>query len=207
MKLCLLVLLLCGSIVIAGNAWSQETPPAQLAKLVESLNAAGGNAWLRRADPPRNWECGVDFPAKTTDEALKAVGETKGLIAIRILKGGVTDKGLGYIQKLPDIEVLIVYSADVTDEGLKSIGKLSTLTKLDIAGPRVTSKGLAYLNKLGRLKELYLYGADIRDEDLQPLKKLKELLYLDLPNGVSETVLADLQRALSRTNIRRRSIL
>src|SRR5262249_16964181 len=151
-------------------------PPAHLTKLVEALNATGGEAWVRRADPPRNWECGVDFPAKTTDDALKLVGETKGLIAIRILKGGVTDKGLAYLQKLPDLEVLIVYSANVTDEGLKAVGKLSTLTKLDIAGPRVTSQGLAYLNKLGKLKELYLHGADIRDGDLQPLKKLKELL-------------------------------
>jgi hypothetical protein len=202
----LFVPLVGGLILIVGNAWSQETPPVHLAKLVESLNAAGGRAWVRRADPPRNWECGVDFPAKTTDDALKTVGETKGLLAIRILKGGVTDKGLGYMQELPDIEVLIVYSAEVTDEGLKAVGNLATLTKLDIAGPRVTSKGLTYLSKLGRLKELYLHGADIRDEDLQPLKELKELLYLDLPKGVSEMALAELQRALPRTNIRRRSI-
>ena len=117
----------------------------------------------------------------------------------------MTDKGLGYIQRLPDIEVLIVYSAEVTDEGLKAVGNLTTLTKLDIAGPRVTSKGLTYLNKLGRLKELYLHGADIRDEDLQPLKELKELRFLDLPKGVSEAKLAELRRALPQTNIRRRS--
>jgi hypothetical protein len=201
---------LCGStvgwlILVVGNAWGQATPPAHLAKLVESLNAAGGEAWVRRADPPRNWECGVDFSAKTTDEALKIVGETKGLIAIRVLKGGLTDKGLGYIQMLPDIEVLIVYSAKVTDEGLKAVGKLSTLTKLDLAGPRVTSKGLAYLTDLGQLKELYLQGADVRDEDLQPLKKLKQLLYLDLPTGISKSAIAELQQALPRTNIRRRA--
>jgi hypothetical protein len=197
--------LFCWSILIVGAAWSQETPPPHLAKLVELSNAAGGKAWARRADPPRNWECGVDFPAKTNDDALKTVGETKGLIAIRILKGGVTDKGLAYMQKLPDIEVLIVDSAEATDEGLKAIGNLSTLRKLDIAGPRVTSKGLASISRLGQLKELYLHGADTRDEDLEPLKQLKALLYLDLTKGISETAQADLQRALPKTTIRRRS--
>src|SRR5262245_56834097 len=134
------------TLLLANRAWSQDAPPAGVSKLVETLKAAGGEAWVRRADPPRNWESGVDFHAKTSDDALQAVGETKGFIAMRILKGGVSDKGLAHLQKLPDLEVLIVYSADVSDEGLKSVGKLASLTKLDIAGPRLTNKGLTELN-------------------------------------------------------------
>jgi hypothetical protein len=188
-----------------SKVWTKETlPPRYLVERAGKVKGAGGSPTIEQiATGPDGWCLLVDFRDPCSDDALRALTSTKKLCEIRILAGGVTDTGLGYLKDLPDLKVLVVSTKELTDKGLESIGALPALTQLDIARTRVSEKGLAALADLTNLKELYLAGADVRDEDVGPLKTLTHLEWLSVPPSVSKAKHEELQRALPKTRVLR----
>lgn len=181
---------------------AEGDPPSQLTGLATLLRAAGGIADIKQIDRDE-WELTVDFPSKIGDDVLMPLHDIRGLTSIRILNGGVTDKGLAHLKNLPDLRLLVVNSREITDEGLVAVGALKGLSKLDIIQPRLTGRGLVALAPLVNLKELYLYGADIRDEDVEPLKQMGHLDWLHLPGSVTNAQCEQLKLALSTTHVTR----
>lgn len=179
-----------------------DNPPSQLVELANELRVAGGDVHLDRVER-YEWELAVDFLNKIKDDALKPLHNQRGVTAIRILKGGVSDKGLSHLKNLPDLRLLVVKSKEITDEGMVTVGALKGLTKLDIIQPRLSDKGLEALVPLVNLSELFLYGAEIHDRDVEPLKKMRKLQRLDLPSTVTQTKFEELQRCLPTTQVKK----
>jgi hypothetical protein len=168
------------------------------------LKGVGASQTIEQvSDGPQGWSLLVDFPEKTSDDALRLFDSVKKLSEIRILDGGVTDKGLGYLRDLPDLQVLVVDSTGNTDDGMKFIANLKSLRSLDLLQTRLTERGLTSLAKLSNLKELYLYSADVRDADIESLKTMQHLDWLYLPSSVTKAKLKELRLALPRANIMR----
>ncbi len=179
-------------------------PPRELVVLAKRIKDVGGGQIIEQvSDGPEAWSLLVEFPVKTNDDAMRVFDSVRKLSEIRILDGGVTDKGLGYLRGLPELQCLVVNSPDITDDGMKFIATLKGLRSLDLLGARLTDKGLTSLAKLSNLKELYLYGADVRDAGIESLKTMQHLDWLYLPSSVTKAKLEDLRRALPKVNILR----
>jgi hypothetical protein len=186
------------------EAHGLSLPPRELVVLAKKIKDVGGSQIIEKvSDSPQGWSLLVDFPERACDDALRVFDSAKKLSEIRILGGGVTDKGLGYLRGLPDLKVLVVNSKEVTDYGMGFIATLKSLRSLDLLQARLTATGLSSLTKLSNLKEIYLYGADVRDADIEPLKKMKHLECLYLPSSVTKGKLEELRLALPKTNILR----
>jgi hypothetical protein len=179
-------------------------PRRPLVERADRVRAAGGRTTIKFVGGPTDgWNLLVDFTDPCSDESLRPLTSAEQLTELRILKGGVTDTGLGHLRELPGLKTLVVTSEELTDQGMKSIGKLTALTQLDVFRAGLTEKGLGALTGLTDLKELYLSGADVRDGDVEPLKTMRHLEWLSLPPSVSKAKHEELQRALPKTRILR----
>lgn len=182
------------------------SPPApasrpDLATSLDQLARAGASVHVDRDDGDPKVD--VDFPEATSDDALARIRGITNLRALRILKGGITDRGLLEIGPQPDLEVLVVVSNDVTDAGLAVIAGFGALTKLDVMSSRISGAGLEHLVRLPRLRELYLYGSKITDADILPLARLPSAIVVYLPAMVSPAAEERLQSALPRADVKR----
>ena len=187
-----------------NKAQRLSLPPRELVALAKKIKDVGGSPIIEQmGDGPHAWSLLVEFPEKTNDDAMRLLDSVKNLLEIRILDGGVTDKGLSYLRGLPDLQVLVVNSKEITDDGMKFIASLKGLKSLDLLQSRLTDKGLTSLAKLNNLRELYLYGADVRDAVIETLKAMRHLDWLYLPSLVSKARLDDLRLALPKTSILR----
>jgi hypothetical protein len=59
----------------------------------------------------------------------------------------ITDEGLVYLQRLPEVESLDLSYSRITDNGLKRLGELKQLQSLNLANAQVTDAGVAELQK------------------------------------------------------------
>jgi hypothetical protein len=188
----------------SDKAWSRfgiPLPPRRLVELAGKIKKAGGESVNEQL--ASGWSMLVDFPKRTSDDALRPLRGARDVSEIRILNSGVSDKGLGHLRELPDLRVLVIHSADVNDEGMKVVATLKKLTTLEIMNARITGKGLAELARLTVLKELHLFATKLGDDDVAPLMKMRILKRLSLPPAISESALDKLHRALPYTAIAR----
>jgi hypothetical protein len=184
------------------DASGLSLPPRDLVALAGKIKGAGGRQIIEKAGGrPRGWTLLVDFPEKTSDDALRLFDSLKGLSEIRILDGGVTDRGLGYLRNLPDLRVLVVNSREITDDGMKPIAALKSLRNLEIVRARISGKGLTSLAELKELKELSLRDAEVSDDAVAPLMAMRQIEWLYLPSSVSASKLQELQLALPKTHV------
>ncbi len=174
-------------------------PPRRMVEQAGRIAKAGGSP--QHEQLPKGWSMVVDYPKRTTDEALLSLRGARDVSEIRILNGGVSDKGLAHLRELPDLRVLVINSADVTDAGMKVIGTLKRLTTLDIMSVRVTGKGLAELSRLTELSGLHLFAVKLGDQDLSPLKGIRGLKRLSFPPTLSARGIDNLRRSLPDTQI------
>lgn len=102
--------------------------------------------------------------------------------------GGVTDAGLKHLSKMTKLEWLVLSQTGVAGEGLNDLKTLAALKHLLLAGTRVTNDGLAGLQHLPQLEELSLdFATKITSDGMQHLKGLKNLKIL----GLWETYVGD----------------
>ena len=135
----------------------------------------------------------------------------------------ITDKGLGQIARLPDLEWLDLTGCRVSDEGVatlprlkwikrlslegtsisdQSCAKLATfanLEELDLSHTAVTDAGLESLVSLRNLKSLWLTGTRVTDQSITTLLQLQQLEHLNIAGtSISAEAWEELQAALPR---------
>jgi hypothetical protein len=86
----------------------------------------------------------------------------------------VTGAGLKHLEKIPNIETLILVGLPATDDSLKHLAPLKkSLTDLELHGTKITDPGLKHLEVLTALE------------------------YLTLPNNITDPAIADLKKKLT----------
>lgn len=118
-----------------------------------------------------------------TDSVLKVLCGLTKLRKLRITHSEkLTDKGLSYLQHLPQLSSIDLRGSNFTDEGARQISKVKGLKQLSLIGwDKLTDKGLYYLSKIKPLESLDLrYASEISDSGLEQLRHLKALRDLQL---------------------------
>jgi hypothetical protein len=70
-----------------------------------------------------------------------------------------------------NLKRLSLWNTAITDQGLAFLSKLPQLSVLDLEETHVTIDGIAQLAKLQKLKQIHLYGTAVTDEEFMALKK------------------------------------
>jgi Leucine-rich repeat (LRR) protein len=97
--------------------------------------------------------------------------------------GTITDRGVGYLARLPNLKKLDIGSAQITDEGAKVLGQIRTLEYLDLPAIGLTDAGLAHVANLQELKFLSVgsfTGSPLTDQTLARLAGLSKLEDLNI---------------------------
>ena len=86
------------------------------------------------------------------DEGLRQLQGATSLRELRLFNTKVTDDGLAYLTRLPQLEKLSVFSLDdqITDVGLLKLAQCPKLMllRLDVDGDHITKRGVATLRQL-----------------------------------------------------------
>jgi Leucine-rich repeat (LRR) protein len=122
------------------------------------------------------------YPALKKLGARVMMGPSAGL-TVTFEGTSVKDKDLRLLQRLPNLESVVLDLTDITGEGFVFLGKCRNLQNLHLSHTK-TLKGenLKYLHACRKLKVLDLRLTSIRDKGLAHLKPLKNLEVLGLGN-------------------------
>ncbi len=102
----------------------------------------------------------------------------KPVVGLNFEVATFSDRMISYLERFPNLEVLLLNNKPVTDTGVEHIAKLTALKRLSLLGCRVTNEGLAHLASLASLTDLDLgRNQGVSDEGLPyltglPLTKL-----------------------------------
>jgi serine/threonine protein kinase len=179
--------------------------------------SAGGSITIRTGAGERE--------VKSSREALPAVFQLK---RVNLTGRLITDRELGYLNNLPDLDYLSLKGTPITDAGLKgNLQGLPNLTQLELGGTRITDASLACLVRLPKLhslwldqtrvgdeamaryvkdtagmKRLYLNHTQITDAGLEPLRQIPDLWELSLSHtAITDAGLLHLQAMKSLRGI------
>ncbi|HIJ73823.1 MAG TPA: sigma-70 family RNA polymerase sigma factor [Candidatus Hydrogenedentes bacterium] len=148
-------------------------------------------------------------PGPFTDRGLYHLSKLKKLETLSICSGsGITDTGLEFLARLPNLTWLSLMCNGITDNGLATLASMQSLRYLNISCPgKLTVSGVNHLDalvdlerlKVGRfvqdysglalsnltkLKHLTLsFNGTLRDEDTACVADLKGLEWLSLGSG------------------------
>ena len=114
-----------------------------------------------------------------TNQTLAALAGVKSLRILRLSDTRITDAGLGILEKLPDLEVLVLNN-QVTNSGLRRIRGLKRLKALDLQRARITDSGLGVLKSLPGLVRLDVSDTRITDAGAKRIAALASLRQLDI---------------------------
>jgi hypothetical protein len=118
---------------------------------------------------------------KTTDDALRLLGELPSLKSIWLQGTQITDKGLANLSKLDQLEELDLRSCKgITDNGMEHVSNLGKLKRLQLYDTRVGNYGLGLLTRLKNLENLDLHSTQVTDSGLTQLEKLARLRTLQI---------------------------
>jgi RNA polymerase sigma factor (sigma-70 family) len=110
------------------------------------------------------------FNTKTSDAAIKHLGNLKHLHVLGLEGSEFTDKAIEEVAKLGlPLDTLRIGGSKVTNKGLSAIGDLKALRTLRITWTGIDKTGLAALAKLDTLEALEIVG-ESTDDDLAALK-------------------------------------
>jgi hypothetical protein len=91
-----------------------------------------------------------------------------------------TDGLLAQLNKVPQVEGVVLNLTDVTDDGMKSIATLKNLKYFRLYAGNVSDQGFALLKDATGLEHLELVNTRITDKSLPLLKKMPNLTFLAL---------------------------
>ncbi len=126
----------------------------------------------------------VDLCGPAVDDTLmKHLSLSQSIIVIETHETNVTDKGVNYLPKMPNLKHLSIYnSPKVTDASVEEvISRLTKLTDLDLSGTSVTDTGIEAIGKMTNLTSLSVNDLDLTDRSTISLTRLIKLrlLFLD----------------------------
>ncbi|QDT01250.1 leucine-rich repeat domain-containing protein [Adhaeretor mobilis] len=96
---------------------------------------------------------------------------------INLRETNISNKGIGQLWKLTNLEELRLSSTEIGDDGMASIGRCSSLNTLGLADTPVTDSGLLHLKKLSKLQTIHLSYTSVTAEGvIQVLKSSRDTL-------------------------------
>jgi hypothetical protein len=110
--------------------------------------------------------------------------------------GRVTDRGLGHLSGLSQLQQLELGSDEITDEGVQALGSLGNLRHLRLHGRRLTDACLRHVASLRELRSLDLIGMRAGAAAAGQLRGLPRLQILLVPWNSSAAERAAFQQAL-----------
>ena len=133
----------------------------------------------------------------------------KGLTNLQALTLGpnenITDSGLVHLRDLTNLQTLrFDFNEDITDASLVHLKDLTNLENLDLRETQITDAGLVHLKGLTKLLSLNLNSTQITDAGLVHLEGLTNLEHLFLSAELTDSAVAELQKALPNCEISRR---
>jgi hypothetical protein len=130
---------------------------------------------------------------KLTNRGLDELCGIKSLRILHIWKATrITDSGLAELQRLTNLEELVIECPNLTDEGIRHLSKLPNLRRLSIISDRVTDAEIRHLAALGNLWELHLTSSRIEGAGLANLERMKNLSALGIRAPITDAMLGHL---------------
>lgn len=116
---------------------------------------------------------------QATDESFKILATIASLEEINVGPANLlTDNGLEYIKRLPNLKTLSVYEAPLTDKSLSAVSELPSLERLTLCNSagiggkaRFTDDGIMALAKCGNLRELVVRQTGVSELGAASLKE------------------------------------
>jgi len=135
--------------------------------------------------------------AKITDAGVEFLSRLPNLREIYLQSLDITDAAGETISRMPSLETVgLRYCSGVTDAALFPLSKLPQLRHLDVCGSKVTDAGIETILKLKDLQILELYEcSNLSEAALRRLTELPNLTQVNLPTSakVSEETLEELK--------------
>jgi|GEM_PF-6377525 len=90
--------------------------------------------------------------AESLEELQAIISIEKGHVSmVRSNDGSFDDKGMAYLQSLPELQILILTGEGITDKGLKNLKDLKNLAQVQLTGTRISGRAIENLRRhLGR---------------------------------------------------------
>jgi hypothetical protein len=131
------------------------------------------------------------------DESLRNLQKLDQLESLVLGGEQVTDDVLATVGQMTQLQSLFVESTEATDAGLAHLRTLKELRYLDLRRPKITDTGLASVQELRQLRDLILSGVPISDDGLLQLKVLYQLRWISLyKTNVTDEDLKRLKKAM-----------
>lgn len=132
---------------------------------------------------------------RVTNTGLAQLANLTGLEEVRLggrlqdaagktLPSLMTDAGLVYLSKLPDLWYVLLWG-DFTDDAMAHMRAIRSLHTLNLSHLNITDNGLRHLAGCTKLEALDLYDTKVTDAGLVHLKALPSLKLLDLMRPVN----------------------
>ena len=189
-----------------GNGRVVPREPAN-GTLDESIVANVTDAGLKRLQALRELRSLTLFGTRITDDGLESLKQFIHLRKhnIRLLKGGVTERGLAHLKNVPSLRDLAIEDSvsaprtQTIDSSLAPLTTLRGLESLTIFSLRVTDAGMVHVGRMAKLRNLdldhWIATMPLTDGGLEQLTELSELRRLRLGiRRVSDRGLAALSK-------------
>lgn len=137
-----------------------------------------------------------------TDSGLVHLERLKNLDGLLLRDTGVTDTGLVHLKSLVKLRVLNLDGCDIRGEGLRHLKDLNCLRSLSLKRSEITDRGLAYLPRIPHLAELWLNNTQVSDSGIVHFQRMKTLELVGLSNTmVTEEGVNKLRQALKNCDV------
>ncbi len=174
----------------AFQVFRETTPAAEPIKIqiesrspwfVEPKQEASQIEWEKLAAVMKENDIpGLRLPGGMTDKELPHLKKLPDLKALDCSGTKVTGKVTEYVTHFRSLKILRLFSIPVTDEGIKDVAQLKGLRVLWLGQTKITDRGLKYLSKMDTINRLRLYDTSIQDEGIKYLRRMRNLQNLDL---------------------------
>lgn len=131
----------------------------------------------------------------TPDDLRKMADQNLKVFSLNFSRTAVpvTVECCQYISRI-DVEQLDLSNSNVTDDGLEYVGKMPNLTKLELTNCNISDKGLAFLRNLKKLDTLQISKTRVSEKCMETVKCFKRLRSLEMFNTpVTDSSIAKLK--------------
>ncbi|MBZ0187626.1 MAG: hypothetical protein K8F91_15370, partial [Candidatus Obscuribacterales bacterium] len=125
-----------------------------------------------------------------TDKGLETISEIKSLRSLILTDcGNITDKGMTYINRLPELSILSLEGTAITDDG---IGRLSNLTNLILfympTSTKITDASLPIIWNQNKIRSVSVNDTAVSKSAVKKLFALPKISFLGLENlGITDS--------------------
>ena len=135
----------------------------------------------------------IDAHGQMTDETLERISHLHHVVALRLANSkALTDDGIEYLARMPQLRELDLSQTGVTDRGLEVLRNLPNLETLSLVLTRVTDSGIEHLRDCHSLQRLNLMWTNTGDGAIRALAGKVRISHFWSGNNVTDSGLAAL---------------